>query len=77
MTVRMAPLIMAMALAAFSGCGKADQPSPSESVMTPPAAKPGMPPAAAQPRVETAVVEFSPSHQALVLSGKVAYGEDR
>ena len=77
MTVRMAPLIMAMGMAAFSGCGKADQPSPSESVMTPPAAKPGMPPAAAQPRVETAVVEFSPSHQALVLSGKVAYGEDR
>ena len=77
MTVRMAPLIMAMALAAFSGCGKADQPSPSESVMTPPSAKPGMPPAVAQPRVETAVVEFSPSHQALVLSGKVAYGEDR
>ena len=32
MTVRMAPLIMAMGMAAFSGCGKADQPSPSESV---------------------------------------------
>jgi len=77
MNGRMAPLMIALGLAALSGCGKADQPSPSEAVMTPPAAKPGMPPAAAQPRVETAVVEFSPSHQALVLSGKVAYGEDR
>ena len=29
-----------------------------------------------QTRIETAVVDFSPSHQALVLAGKVAYGED-
>ncbi len=76
MTVRMAPLILATALAALSGCGKADQPSPSDAVMTP-SAKPAAPPSVSPPRVETAVVEFSPSHQALVLSGKVAYGEDR
>ncbi len=76
MNGRTAPLIIALALAALSGCGKADQPSPSDAVITP-AAKPGTPPAVSQPRVETAVVEFSPSLQALVLSGKVAYGEDR
>jgi len=76
MTGRMAPLMIALALAALTGCGKADQPSPSDAVITP-SAKPGTPPPASQPRVETAMVEFSPSHQALVLSGKVAYGEDR
>lgn len=74
MSARMAPLTLAMALVMFSGCGRADQPSPSDTVTAPPAA-PAPPPS--QPRVETALVEFSPSHQALVLSGKVAYGEDR
>jgi cobalt-zinc-cadmium efflux system membrane fusion protein len=60
----------------LAGCGKAEQPSPSESV-TAPLAKTAPSAAPSQPRIETAVVEFSSSHQALTLSGKVAYGEDR
>lgn len=73
MSGHMAPLAITMALLMLSACGRADQPSPSDSA-TAPLAKP-VP--ASQPRVETAVVEFSSSHQALILSGKVAYGEDR
>ena len=76
MSVRTSPLMLGMALIALSGCGRADQPSPSDAA-TPAVATPASPPPASHPRVETAVVEFSPLHQALVLSGKVAYGEDR
>lgn len=76
MRAHMAPSAIALALLIISGCGKADQPSPSDSVTTP-LTKTAPVPAPSQPRVETAVVEFSPSHQALILSGKVAYGEDR
>jgi len=71
-----APLAMVMMLAVCAGCGRADQPSPSDSA-TAPLSKSSPVPAPSQPRVETAVVEYSPSHQALILSGKVAYGEDR
>jgi len=72
-----APLAIAIAVfLVVSGCGKSDQPSSSDSVAAP-LEKTVPAPAPAQPRVETAVVEFSQSHQALVLSGKVAYGEDR
>ncbi len=76
MSVHMAPLTIAMAFLIISGCGKSDQASPSDSVAAP-LAKTVPAPAPSQPRIETAVVEFSPSHQALTLSGKVAYGEDR
>jgi len=76
MSGHMAPLAITMALLMLSACGRADQPSPSDSA-TAPLAKPVPAPPASQPRVETAVVEFSSSHQALILSGKVAYGEDR
>lgn len=76
MNVRRAPLAITMALFLLSGCGRADQPSPSDSAATPLTKTVPSPPAS-QPRVETAVVEFSSSHQALILSGKVAYGEDR
>jgi cobalt-zinc-cadmium efflux system membrane fusion protein len=76
MNARTAPLAIAMAFLMLSGCGRADQPSPSDSA-TAPLAKAVPSPPASQPRVETAVVEFSSSHQALILSGKVAYGEDR
>ncbi|MEK7870492.1 MAG: hypothetical protein AAB271_09165, partial [Nitrospirota bacterium] len=74
MSAHMAPLAITMALLIISGCGKSDQPSPSDSVAAP-LAKTAPAPALSQPRIETAVVEFSPSHQALTLSGKVAYGE--
>jgi cobalt-zinc-cadmium efflux system membrane fusion protein len=73
-----APLTIAMMFFLLSpwGCGKSEQPSPSDSVAAP-LEKAAPAPAPSQPRVETAVVEFSPAHQALILSGKVAYGEDR
>jgi len=70
-SARMASLMAAAVLAACSACGRADHPSPSE------AAAVEAPQRDAQARVETAVVDFSSSHQALTLSGKVAYGEDR
>ncbi|MEQ1654538.1 MAG: efflux RND transporter periplasmic adaptor subunit [Nitrospira sp.] len=76
MSAHMAPLAIALAFLILSGCGKSDQPSPSDSVAAP-LAKTGPVPTPSQPRIETAVVEFSPSHQSLTLSGKVAYGEDR
>ena len=76
MRVHTAPLAITMAFLIIAGCGKSDQTSPSDSVAAP-LAKTAPSAAPSQPRVETAVVEFSPSHQALTLSGKVAYGEDR
>ena len=54
-----------------SACGKTDPPALSEASASPP------PQAPTSPRVETMVVDYSASHQALTLSGKVAYGEDR
>ena len=60
----------------LSACGRSEQPPRSDAAMPPPAKKATVP-GDAQSRVETTIVEFSPSHQALTLSGKVAYGEDR
>jgi membrane fusion protein, heavy metal efflux system len=76
MRAQTASLSITLVLLMLAGCGKADQPSSSDSVASP-LAKTAPSAAPSQPRVETAVVEFSSSHQALVLSGKVAYGEDR
>ncbi len=76
MSAQMVPLAIALAFLLISGCGKSDQPSPSDSVAAP-LAKTVPAPTPPQPRIETAVVELSPSHQSLTLSGKVAYGEDR
>jgi len=76
MRAQTAPLSITLVLLMLAGCGKADQPSSSDSVAAP-LAKTAPSATPSQPRVETAIVEFSPSHQALVLSGKVAYGEDR
>lgn len=59
------------------GCGRGEQPPHSNAATPSQMKKAGPGPAESPPRVETAVVEFSPSHQALTLSGKVAYGEDR
>lgn len=60
----------------LAACGRGEQP-PRLDAATPSTEKkaPAVPEAA--PRVETAVVEYSSSHQGLTLSGKVAYGEDR
>lgn len=57
-------------------CGRGEQP-PRLNAATPNADKKAPAVPDATPRVETAVVEYSPSHQGLTLSGKVAYGEDR
>lgn len=71
---------LAVALAStvllLSACGRGEQP-PRLDAATPSTTKSAPPQAEAQPRIETTVVDFSPSHQALTLSGKVAYGEDR
>lgn len=74
--VSIASLTVVVALAGISACGRADQ-HPPTGTTTPPIAKPQPLVPAAQPKVETAVVEFGSSHQGLTLSGKVAYGEDR
>ena len=63
-------------LLVVSACGRGEQP-PRVNATAPEPAKKGTAPAESQSRVETTIVEFSPSHQALTLSGKVAYGEDR
>lgn len=68
-----AALAMLLVVAA---CGRDDQPPRSDAAVPLPAKKETVS-VEAQPRVETTVVDFSPSHQALMLSGKVAYGEDR
>lgn len=65
-------VMMALAL---SACGRSEQP-PHSNAATPPAFKESAAKPEPAQRIETAVVEFSPSHQALVLSGKIAYGED-
>jgi cobalt-zinc-cadmium efflux system membrane fusion protein len=76
MSVQLAPLAIALIVIVLHGCGRAEPPPPSDAAAAP-LAKSAPAPPASQPRIETAVVEFSPSHQALTLSGKVAYGEDR
>lgn len=73
---RRVPLAIAVMLLALSGCGRADQPASTDAA-TAPLSQPPAPQQDSQARVETAVVDFSSSHQALTLSGKVAYGEDR
>lgn len=69
-------LALTLAVLFLSACGRGEQP-PRSDAATPQPAKKGTAPVEAQPRIETTIVEFSPSHQALTLSGKVAYGEDR
>ncbi|WP_238590515.1 efflux RND transporter periplasmic adaptor subunit [Nitrospira moscoviensis] len=59
-----------------AACGRGEQP-PRLDAATPTTAKKAPAEPDTHPRVETTVVDFSPSHQALTLSGKVAYGEDR
>jgi membrane fusion protein, heavy metal efflux system len=73
---RMQSLILVVLLSTLVACGRGEQPAPSDAA-TPPQAQSGSAKPEAQSRVETAVVEFSPSHQALTLAGKIAYGEDR
>ena len=67
---------VSLVLVCLTGCGRGDQP-PHLNAATPPTSKSAAPPAESQSRIETTVVDFSRSHQALTLSGKVAYGEDR
>src|SRR3954468_22504834 len=67
---------LSIMLLAVSACGRGEQP-PRLNAATPVPGKPSSDQTESQPRVETTVVDFSPSHQALTLSGKVAYGEDR
>jgi len=73
---RIDSLVLVVLLAAFVSCGRGEQPAPSDAA-TPPQAKGGAAKTEVQPRIETTVVEFSQSRQALTLAGKVAYGEDR
>ncbi len=69
-------MVVVAAVTGLSGCGRGEQPP---RLGTPPGtpAETAVPKTESRPRIETAVVAVSPSHQALTLSGKVAYGEDR
>jgi cobalt-zinc-cadmium efflux system membrane fusion protein len=69
-------LTSVLTLSVLSGCGRGEQPAPSDAA-TPPQGRSAAAKPEAQPRIETTVVEFSQSRQALTLAGKVAYGEDR
>ena len=75
MSTRMQSLFFVALLAALVACGRGEQPAASDAA-TPPQGRNGSAKPGTQ-RIETAVVEFSQSHQALTLAGKVAYGEDR
>ncbi|MEW6245858.1 MAG: efflux RND transporter periplasmic adaptor subunit [Nitrospirota bacterium] len=68
--------MLAVLCAVLASCGRAEEPSQSNAA-TPPVSPAPAPVAEAQPRIETAVVDYSPVKPALVLAGKVAYGEDR
>lgn len=76
MSVRKRSLVLVVLLIMLAACGRGEQPAPSDAA-TPPQGRTASPKAEAQPRIETTVVEFSHSRQALTLAGKVAYGEDR
>lgn len=69
-------LALTVAFLFLSACGRGEQPAPSDAA-TPSQGHNGAAKPDVQPRIETAIVDFSPSHQALALAGKVAYGEDR
>lgn len=68
---------LAVTVLLLFGCGRGEQPAHSNAATPSVAKQAGSGPAESQPRVETAIVDFSSSHQVLTLSGKVAYGEDR
>jgi cobalt-zinc-cadmium efflux system membrane fusion protein len=72
----MQSLVLVVLLFTLVACGRGEQPAPSDAA-TPPQGRDGSQKPDQSPRVETAVVEFSQSRQALTLAGKVAYGEDR
>ncbi len=74
-------LTSALTLACLlSACGRSEAPGDSNAA-TPKTPQHGAPqahaPAALESRVETAVVNYSDAKPELILSGKVAYGEDR
>ncbi len=60
----------------LAGCPRAEEPA-STNAATTPLTLTAQEVAEQQSRVEIGVVGYSPIHQALTLSGKVAYGEDR
>jgi len=76
MSGRMQSLVLVVLLFTLVACGRGEQPAPSDAA-TPPQGRSAVAKPEEQPRIETTVVEFSQSRQALTLAGKVAYGEDR
>jgi cobalt-zinc-cadmium efflux system membrane fusion protein len=72
----MQSLVLVVLLFTLVACGRGEQPAPSDAA-TPPQGRSAVAKPEEQPRIETTVVEFSQSRQALTLAGKVAYGEDR
>jgi len=69
-------LILATAVGLLGACGRGEEPAASNAAT--PAVRSTPPhPAESQNRIQTAIVEYSQEKPALVLAGKVAYGEDR
>ncbi|MDH4153475.1 MAG: efflux RND transporter periplasmic adaptor subunit [Nitrospira sp.] len=60
-----------------SACGQHEQPSQSQPAAREPVQNGTARPMESASRVETATVEFNSSRQGLMLSGKIAYGEDK
>lgn len=60
----------------LSSCERGEEPTHSNAA-TPPAVATAQRAGESQSRIETAVVEYGSAHSDLILSGKVAYGDDR
>ena len=69
--------ITSMIVLSVSACGQHEPPSQSQPATREPVQSGATHPIESVSRVETAIVEFNSSRQGLMLSGKIAYGEDK
>jgi len=69
--------ITSMIVLSVSACGQHEPPSQSQPAARGPVQSGATHPIESVSRVDTAIVEFNSSRQGLMLSGKIAYGEDK
>ena len=73
---RVSSVALAVVIVSLSACGQSQEPQ-GPKAEHPLAVKEGESPVEEASRVETAIVDWGATRQTLMLSGKVAYGEDR